>query len=284
MQGNSQLGLEREPWWGRQCGAQAVGAPREPLLSHGCLADKGPTSVPSPQAARQVWAGVGSAPCPAGWKGQAHCPLAIPLVNPLSLFLSTTCFPSCWVPGKRRSRCVGCASVEPSAHCYPVSPHAVLAACTALCSPGMARLLTASAGLQERPPCPPDCVLHAAGLGAGRQLWDVPSLPGSPLQPGSPPLSVPFPPPVDQSMFENASASTAPTPRSQHVPAAPGSLLPSRPAGSQHLRNLGKAVGAKVNDLLRRKEPAGLPSVGVMEVNASAGAMLVTGLPASEDG
>lgn len=85
-------------------------------------------------------------------------------------------------------------------------------------------------------------------------------------------------------MFENASASTAPTPRSQHVSAAAGSLLPSRPAGSQHLRNLGKAVGAKVNDLLRRKEPAGLPSVGVMEVNASAGAMLVTGLPASEDG
>uniref|UniRef100_A0A8D0ENH3 Uncharacterized protein n=1 Tax=Strix occidentalis caurina TaxID=311401 RepID=A0A8D0ENH3_STROC len=52
---------------------------------------------------------------------------------------------------------------------------------------------------------------------------------------------------------------------------------PSRPASSQHLRNLGKAVGAKVNDLLRRKEPAGLPSVGVMEVNASAGAMLSTG-------
>ncbi|NXE75569.1 CAPON protein, partial [Cochlearius cochlearius] len=86
-------------------------------------------------------------------------------------------------------------------------------------------------------------------------------------------------------MFENASASTAPTPRPQHIPAAAGSLLqPSRPAGSQHLRNLGKAVGAKVNDLLRRKEPASLPSVGVMEVNASAGAMLVTGLPASEDG
>ncbi|XP_035756661.1 carboxyl-terminal PDZ ligand of neuronal nitric oxide synthase protein [Egretta garzetta] len=112
-----------------------------------------------------------------------------------------------------------------------------------------------------------------------------------PEDPPPPPLgpSSGFPstlgsPIVDQSMFENASASTAPTPRSQHVPAAPGSLLPSRPASSQHLRNLGKAVGAKVNDLLRRKEPAGLPSVGVMEVNASAGAMLVTGLPASEDG
>ncbi|XP_052657631.1 LOW QUALITY PROTEIN: uncharacterized protein C1orf226 homolog [Harpia harpyja] len=88
---------------------------------------------------------------------------------------------------------------------------------------------------------------------------------------------------VDQSMFENASA--APTPRPRHVPTTAGTLpQPSRPAGSQHLRNLGKAVGAKVNDLLRRKEPAGLPSVGVMEVNASAGAMLGTGQPASEDG
>ncbi|KAF1660935.1 Carboxyl-terminal PDZ ligand of neuronal nitric oxide synthase protein, partial [Aptenodytes patagonicus] len=85
-------------------------------------------------------------------------------------------------------------------------------------------------------------------------------------------------------MFENASASTAPTPRPQHIPAAAGApLQPSRPASSQHLRNLGKAVGAKVNDLLRRKEPAGLPSVGVMEVNASAGAMLGTGQTASED-
>ncbi|NXW91135.1 CAPON protein, partial [Alopecoenas beccarii] len=85
-------------------------------------------------------------------------------------------------------------------------------------------------------------------------------------------------------MFENASASTAPTPRPQHVPAAAAAPpQPPRPAGSQHLRNLGKAVGAKVNDLLRRKEPGSLPSVGVMEVNASAGAVLGTGQPASED-
>ncbi|NXA06761.1 CAPON protein, partial [Sapayoa aenigma] len=85
-------------------------------------------------------------------------------------------------------------------------------------------------------------------------------------------------------MFENASASTAPTPRPQHVSASAGTLpQPSRPAGSQHLRNLGKAMGAKVNDLLRRKEPAGLPSVGVMEVNASAGAVLGTAQLASED-
>ncbi|NXJ96937.1 CAPON protein, partial [Corythaixoides concolor] len=86
-------------------------------------------------------------------------------------------------------------------------------------------------------------------------------------------------------MFENASASTAPTPCPQHIPATVGApLQPSRPAGSQHLRNLGKAMGAKVNDLLRRKEPASLPGVGVMEVNASAGAMLATGQPATEDG
>ncbi|XP_030082245.2 carboxyl-terminal PDZ ligand of neuronal nitric oxide synthase protein isoform X2 [Serinus canaria] len=90
---------------------------------------------------------------------------------------------------------------------------------------------------------------------------------------------------VDQSMFENASASTAPTPRAQHVPAAAGTFpQPCRPAGSQHLRNLGKAVGARVNDLLRRREPAGLPAVGAMEVNASVGAVLSTGQPAAEDG
>ncbi|NXH21480.1 CAPON protein, partial [Bucco capensis] len=86
-------------------------------------------------------------------------------------------------------------------------------------------------------------------------------------------------------MFENASASTAATPRPQQVPTVAGApSQPSRPVGSQHLRNLGKAVGAKVNDLLRRKDPAGHPSVGVMEVNANAGAVLATGQPASEDG
>ncbi|XP_075616321.1 carboxyl-terminal PDZ ligand of neuronal nitric oxide synthase protein isoform X2 [Balearica regulorum gibbericeps] len=106
-----------------------------------------------------------------------------------------------------------------------------------------------------------------------------------PLGPGSGFPSALGSPIVDQSMFENASVSTAPTPRSQHVPAAAGApLQPSRPAGSQHLRNLGKAVGAKVNDLLRRKETASFPSVGVMEVNASAGAVLGMGQPASEDG
>ncbi|XP_068020670.1 uncharacterized protein C1orf226 homolog [Melanerpes formicivorus] len=79
--------------------------------------------------------------------------------------------------------------------------------------------------------------------------------------------------PVDQSLFENASAA-APAPRPQ----------PPRPAGSQHLRNLGKAVGAKVNDLLRRREPPALPGPGVTEVNASAGAVLGAGQPAGEEG
>ncbi|KAJ7408713.1 Serine/threonine-protein kinase Kist [Pitangus sulphuratus] len=86
-------------------------------------------------------------------------------------------------------------------------------------------------------------------------------------------------------MFENASASTAPTPRPQHIPSSAGTLpQPSRPASSQHLRNLGKAMGAKVNDLLRRKEPAGLPSVGAMEANAGVGAMLGAAQLAVEDG
>ncbi|KAM9378959.1 uncharacterized protein C1orf226 homolog [Phaethornis superciliosus] len=90
---------------------------------------------------------------------------------------------------------------------------------------------------------------------------------------------------VDQSMFENTSASTAPTPRPQHVPTMVGvPSQPSRPAGTQHLRNLGKAVGAKVTDLLRRKDPAALPSLGVMEVNPRAGAVLDKGQPASEAG
>ncbi|XP_053929811.1 carboxyl-terminal PDZ ligand of neuronal nitric oxide synthase protein isoform X4 [Cuculus canorus] len=88
---------------------------------------------------------------------------------------------------------------------------------------------------------------------------------------------------MDQSMFENSSASTAPTPQPQHIPATVGALpQPSCPAGSQHLRNLGKAMGAKVNDLLHRKEPAGLPTVGVMKLNAKA--MLGAGQPASKDG
>ncbi|XP_043346505.1 carboxyl-terminal PDZ ligand of neuronal nitric oxide synthase protein isoform X2 [Dermochelys coriacea] len=93
---------------------------------------------------------------------------------------------------------------------------------------------------------------------------------------------------VDQSMFENSN--TAPTPKlqlSQSVskallgPALEGLPAAAEPGlwvgSSQHLKNLSKAVGAKVNDFLRRKEPASLGEVGVTEVNASVGAKLSGG-------
>ncbi|XP_067388680.1 uncharacterized protein C1orf226 homolog [Emydura macquarii macquarii] len=89
-------------------------------------------------------------------------------------------------------------------------------------------------------------------------------------------------------MFENSN--TAPTPtlqpsrplsrasqgtsRAAPSPAAEPGL---RAGSSQHLKNLSKAVGAKVNDFLRRKELAGLGEVGVTEVNASVGAELPGG-------
>ncbi|KAL2089758.1 hypothetical protein ACEWY4_014446 [Coilia grayii] len=55
---------------------------------------------------------------------------------------------------------------------------------------------------------------------------------------------------------------------------------------SQHLKNalnLGKAVGAKVNDLLRRKDPNTLGDIGVTEVNKNVGAVwsCVDGVPHS---
>ncbi|KAI5614586.1 carboxyl-terminal PDZ ligand of neuronal nitric oxide synthase protein isoform X1, partial [Silurus asotus] len=42
---------------------------------------------------------------------------------------------------------------------------------------------------------------------------------------------------------------------------------------STPLKNLGKAMGAKVNDLLRRKEPGSLGDIGVTEVNKNVGAV-----------
>ncbi|XP_072802323.1 carboxyl-terminal PDZ ligand of neuronal nitric oxide synthase protein isoform X3 [Vicugna pacos] len=118
--------------------------------------------------------------------------------------------------------------------------------------------------------------LHSPPLGAG--LADFAHPAGSPL--------------VDHSMFENLN--TALTPKLQasrsfpHLSrsAAPSSatLGPVEPGGpglwagsSQHLKNLGKAMGAKVNDFLRRKEPSGLGGVGTMEVNKTAGAQLAGG-------
>nr|XP_045008839.1 carboxyl-terminal PDZ ligand of neuronal nitric oxide synthase protein isoform X2 [Jaculus jaculus] len=122
--------------------------------------------------------------------------------------------------------------------------------------------------------------LHSPPLGAG--LADFAHPAGSPL--------------VDHSMFENLN--TALTPKLQssrsvpHLsrPVAPssatsGSADPGGPGlrvgSSQHLKNLGKAMGAKVNDLLRRKDPSSLGSVGVMEINKTAGAQLAGGADAA---
>ncbi|XP_010593215.3 carboxyl-terminal PDZ ligand of neuronal nitric oxide synthase protein isoform X2 [Loxodonta africana] len=118
--------------------------------------------------------------------------------------------------------------------------------------------------------------LHPSPLGAG--LADFAHPAGSPL--------------VDHSMFENLN--TALTPKlqpSRSFPHLSKSAAPSSAAlgpveaggpglwvgSSQHLKNLGKAMGAKVNDLLRRKESSILGGVGVMEINKTAGAKLASG-------
>ncbi|XP_049335317.1 carboxyl-terminal PDZ ligand of neuronal nitric oxide synthase protein isoform X3 [Astyanax mexicanus] len=83
-------------------------------------------------------------------------------------------------------------------------------------------------------------------------------------------LSLPLGSPlVDQSMFENSNAA-----EQQKQSLRMAGVVSSSPAGqksggssSQHLKNLGKAVGAKVNDLLRRKDPSSLGDIGVTEVN-----------------
>ncbi|XP_057351134.1 carboxyl-terminal PDZ ligand of neuronal nitric oxide synthase protein isoform X4 [Manis pentadactyla] len=101
----------------------------------------------------------------------------------------------------------------------------------------------------------------------------------------SPPLAPPAGSPlVDHGMFENLN--TALTPELQpgcpfprlSRPAAPSSAARGLRAGSsQHLRSLGKAVGAQVNDFPRRKEAWCLGGVGAMEVNTTAGALLAGG-------
>ncbi|XP_058557183.1 carboxyl-terminal PDZ ligand of neuronal nitric oxide synthase protein isoform X2 [Neofelis nebulosa] len=94
---------------------------------------------------------------------------------------------------------------------------------------------------------------------------------------------------VDHSMFENLNAALPPKlqpgcslPHLSRLTApgsaALGSAEPGGPGlrvgGSQHLKNLGRAVGAKVNDFLRRKEPSSLDGAGAMEINRPAGARL----------
>uniref|UniRef100_A0A8C7X775 Nitric oxide synthase 1 (neuronal) adaptor protein a n=1 Tax=Oryzias sinensis TaxID=183150 RepID=A0A8C7X775_9TELE len=91
---------------------------------------------------------------------------------------------------------------------------------------------------------------------------------------------------VDQSMFEN-SVAQQPSPRisrsglpggrrsSANSAAGSGSADSPSSGGQQRLKNainLGKAVGAKVNDLLRRKEPSHLGDIGVTEVNKNVAA------------
>ncbi|XP_034737311.1 carboxyl-terminal PDZ ligand of neuronal nitric oxide synthase protein-like isoform X1 [Etheostoma cragini] len=93
---------------------------------------------------------------------------------------------------------------------------------------------------------------------------------------------------VDQSMFENSIAqqqspqtSRPGQPSARRSPASANHNLSSNSidspssGGQQRLKNainLGKAVGAKVNDLLRRKEPSHLGDIGVTEVNKNVGA------------
>ncbi|XP_047230948.1 carboxyl-terminal PDZ ligand of neuronal nitric oxide synthase protein-like isoform X1 [Girardinichthys multiradiatus] len=94
---------------------------------------------------------------------------------------------------------------------------------------------------------------------------------------------------VDQSLFENSIAqkqSPQTSRTGQHstrrsstsANSNTGSTFIDSPSsgGQQRLKNainLGKAVGAKVNDLLRRKEPSHLGDIGVTEVNKNVGAV-----------
>ncbi|XP_063057290.1 carboxyl-terminal PDZ ligand of neuronal nitric oxide synthase protein isoform X2 [Engraulis encrasicolus] len=107
----------------------------------------------------------------------------------------------------------------------------------------------------------------------------------------SQPLASPL---VDQSMFENSTVAQQQQKIQSSRSSARRSLgnTPGSPASSsladgsnlaggqkmggssQHLKNalnLGKAVGAKVNDLLRRKDPSTLGDIGVTEVNKNIG-------------
>lgn len=68
---------------------------------------------------------------------------------------------------------------------------------------------------------------------------------------------------------------------------APGSVESGGPGlwvgSSQHLKNLGRAVGAKVNGFLRRREPWSPGSVGAMAVNRTAEAQLADGADGEDE-
>ncbi|XP_004751466.3 uncharacterized protein C1orf226 homolog isoform X2 [Mustela putorius furo] len=121
------------------------------------------------------------------------------------------------------------------------------------------------------------------------QPEDLPSPPpGAGLAELAHPASSPL---VDHGMFENVNAAHAPKlqpscsfPHLSRL-AAPSSAAPGSGVwvgSSQHLKNLGRAVGAKVNDFLRRKEPSSLDGAGAMEINRTAGARLAGGVPGEE--
>nr|XP_043899580.1 uncharacterized protein C1orf226 homolog [Solea senegalensis] len=95
---------------------------------------------------------------------------------------------------------------------------------------------------------------------------------------------------VDQSMFQNSTAqqqspqisrpgqpSSARRSLASANPNLGSGSVDSSSSGGQHRLknaiNLGKAVGAKVNDLLRRKEPSHHGDIGVTEVNKNVGAV-----------
>ncbi|XP_029473962.1 capon-like protein isoform X2 [Rhinatrema bivittatum] len=105
---------------------------------------------------------------------------------------------------------------------------------------------------------------------------------------------------VDQSMFENANTthpfkllpSRSLSQLTKHTqgntPAVPApaesSSMGLLVGSTQHLKNLGKAVGAKVNDFLRRKEIVSLGDIGVTEVNKNVTAVLSTSETTLPDG
>ncbi|XP_075038602.1 carboxyl-terminal PDZ ligand of neuronal nitric oxide synthase protein isoform X2 [Mixophyes fleayi] len=112
--------------------------------------------------------------------------------------------------------------------------------------------------------------------------------PSTPQPEDLPPLTDPDPsfqlgsPLVDQSMFQNSNAAQMPKPQLScsltqlTKPTQSNSDLPgvSILAGStQHLKNLGKAVGAKVNDFLRRRD-ADRGDIGLTEVNKTVASAL----------
>ncbi|XP_066520272.1 uncharacterized protein C1orf226 homolog [Hoplias malabaricus] len=77
-------------------------------------------------------------------------------------------------------------------------------------------------------------------------------------------------------MFENSNAAEQLKQNSRIGVASSSPAGQKTGSSSQHLKNLGKVVGAKVNDLLRRKDPSSLGDIGVTEVNKNVEAVWAT--------